>query len=116
MLKRKRTSIGGKEKTIEIGSRRITVREPTAEEILHFYQEDESFLALSRYAYGDNREVIEMLELCTDLSRKELLSMPASDFYQLVSVLREVHADFLPILQAEMDRINQTGKENPSKI
>lgn len=116
MRKRRRSPIGGKEKTVEIGGKQVTVREPIAEEILSFYQDDESFLALSRYVYGDNREVVEMLELCTDLSRKEILSLSASDFYQLVSVLREVHADFLPILRAEMERINQAGKEDRSKI
>lgn len=102
-----------REKKVKVGGRQITVKELTAEQLLGFYQTDEGFRTLSGFVYGDLERVAEIMSLCTDLPVDELKGMSGTDFLALLSVLREVHADFLPILREEVKRMEQAMSAGP---
>lgn len=104
-----------KEKTVEIGGRKIKVRELLAREIEELYQNEGGIQMLSGFIRGDHEFIPVFIEKLTDLSLDEIREMTATDYLVLVEAVREVNADFFVTWGKEIERMMKKRTESPSQ-
>ena len=82
-------------KKITINDRKITVFELSVRQIRNIIEEMDSL---------DNEKVLEVLEMCSDVTLEQIEEMAPSDIRQIWDAWSEVNADFLHLIRQAMKR------------
>ena len=103
-----------KEKAVEIGGRKVKVREITAREIEMLYQNEAGIQMISSFIRGDHEHIPAFIARLTDLELEEIRELTGGQYIVLVNAVRKVNADFFATWRGEIERIMEKEEGSPS--
>jgi len=102
-----------KQKVVEVGGKKVTVRELTVEQILGLYEDPQGFEFLAAATLGHPRAMLRLLEMACEVPEGttiQELCQGVNAYSELVAALREVNANFFKILPQELAAIRKMSE------